>query len=460
MGNTLESAAEVKQEQEKDNKREDVIKSTLESSLAELKALRKDMKSGGILDILVIGASLLSGFTVGLVQKIVSFFKPVLSLFKGSLKIVDTVVDAFNVGWTKFTGVLKSITSIFTENTLIQKVVGVFKRGWTYFADIFKEIGTVINTISDMLAVVFSKGKQSVGMFAKFITSFVNLFDTFSIFFKVGKLLGNVIGKLAIPLQVIMSVFDLVSGSLDGWANTEGSYAQKFLGALKGGLTKLLNGLIGGLLDLLKDGVSWVLNILRWKNASKALDSFSFSDLITKVVSGMFGFVNGLIDFVVNLFTKPDAAMAQLQGLADMATEFIKKVLRGVLPNPSGNGPAAWAAKAIPDSVYEFAGMNPKTGAIVAETPSTGMATKAIVAETPSTGMATKALEKTTSENTDAKTENATKVALAASAASMNNSSSSQVVNNNTTQTAILKSKSTNWEPDDQWARSGLAWGA
>jgi hypothetical protein len=160
----------------------------------------------------------------------------------------------------------------------------------------------------------------------------------------------------------------------------------------------------------------------------------------------MFDFVNGLIDFVVNLFTKPDAAMAQLQGLADMATEFIKKVLRGVLPNPSGNGPAAWAAKAIPDSVYEFAGMNPKTGAIVAETPSTGMATKA--------------LEKTTSENTDVKTESAAKAALAASAASMNNSSSSQVVNNNTTQTAILKSKSTNWEPDDQWARSGLAWGA
>jgi hypothetical protein len=87
--------------------------------------------------------------------------------------------------------------------------------------------------------------------------------------------------------------------------------------------------------------------------------------------------------------------------------------------------------------------MDPKTGAVVQETSQTG---------TP-----TKALEKTTTENTQVKDAAASTAAAVSKA--VTSSSSNQTVNNNTTQAAILKAKTTNWEPDDQWSR-GMAYGA
>jgi hypothetical protein len=117
-----------------------------------------------------------------------------------------------------------------------------------------------------------------------------------------------------------------------------------------------------------------------------------------------------------------------------------------MLPNPSGSKAEKIASKLIPDSIYEFAGLDPKTGAVVQGTSETGVATKA--------------LEGTTTENTMAKGEQAAKAAMATAASSVA-SSTSQTINNNTTQAAIIKSKTTNWEPDDQWARGGgMAWGA
>jgi hypothetical protein len=167
-----------------------------------------------------------------------------------------------------------------------------------------------------------------------------------------------------------MSIFDFVSGALDGWNNTQGGFMDKLFGAISGGLTGLLNGLIGGLLDLLKDGLSWILNLLGFENASKFLDSFSFEKLIEQGVSGFFDFVKGMINWVVDLFNSGvDIAKgigSKILQIGDMAKDFIKSILRSVLPKPSSDmaSVAYWAGKAIPDSIYEFAGMDPKTGAI------------------------------------------------------------------------------------------------
>ena len=165
------------------------------------------------------------------------------------------------------------------------------------------------------------------------------------------------------------------------------------------------------------------------------------------------------MDYVVDLFNYPGVIMSKLAGIGDMASEFVKKILRSVLPNPGGSGPASWAAKAIPDSIYEYAGINPKTGENVGPATPTVNA-PAIVQPTSTTGTPTKALEKTTTENIAAKDEGASKMAAAASAATIISSGGGGgTVNNNTTQAAIIRAKSTNWEPDDQWARGASAFG-
>jgi hypothetical protein len=65
-------------------------------------------------------------------------------------------------------------------------------------------------------------------------------------------------------------------------------------------------------LDLLKSAVSWILGMFGWKSAEKALDSFSFSDLIGDMISGMFDMIKGAVEWVKLLFSDPTEALKSL----------------------------------------------------------------------------------------------------------------------------------------------------
>ena len=49
-----------------------------------------------------------------------------------------------------------------------------------------------------------------------------------------------------------------------------------------------------------------------------------------------------------------------------MATNLLKGILKSALPNPQGGMAEKIASKAIPDAVYKFAGLDPKTGSELA----------------------------------------------------------------------------------------------
>ena len=86
------------------------------------------------------------------------------------------------------------------------------------------------------------------------------------------KTLGTVLGKIFLPITVLMSVFDFVTGFMDGY--DEGG----IIGGIEGGITKLLQGLIGMPLDLLKGAVEWIGGVLGFDMSFMA--DFSFSKLI------------------------------------------------------------------------------------------------------------------------------------------------------------------------------------
>lgn len=426
----LEGKAEATKEVEKDNKREESIKSTLDKSLEELAGLRKDLKKGGLLDMILAGAALLAGSVIGLTKQYIDIFrkvfKPLLSLFSREGKGFTSLVDKIKDGWKAFTGIFVKLGEFLGNN----KVIKFFSESFSKLGAWFADIGKVISEAFAGISKVFGSGKEG-GFISKIVSFFSDIGSKFKYFFKLGEVIGK---KILFP---IITIYDTVMGALDGYKK------DGIFGAIKGAFAGLINSIIGGVLDLLKDGVSWVLGMLGFENAVKALESFSFEDLINKAVDGFFNFIKGMVQFVMDIFTNPKKAMETLTGVGDSMQAFAKSVLRSVLPMPGASGIAGYVAKAIPDSVYEYAGMNPKTGAVVQDTAQTG---------TP-----TKALEKTTTENTQAK-DAAASTAAAASAA-VSNSSSKQTVNNNTTQAAIIKTKTTNWEPDDQWSR-GMAYGA
>ena len=59
--------------------------------------------------------------------------------------------------------------------------------------------------------------------------------------------------------------------------------------------------------------------------------------------------------------------------IADGATSLLKSILRGILPDPSGESDGVFGfikkavSSVIPDGVYEFAGLDPKTGEAIPE---------------------------------------------------------------------------------------------
>jgi hypothetical protein len=68
----------------------------------------------------------------------------------------------------------------------------------------------------------------------------------------------------------------------------------------------------------------------------------------------------------MDIFKDPGKLVADVGDLfgkiSDMAKNFLKTLLRSILPNPQGGTMEKLASKAIPDAVYDFAGMSPKTG--------------------------------------------------------------------------------------------------
>ena len=111
--------------------------------------------------------------------------------------------------------------------------------------------------------------------------------------------LGTVLGKIFLPITILMSVFDLVTGFMDGY-DEEGT----IIGGMEGGISKMLIGLVGIPLDFLKAGIAWLGTKMGFD--MKWLSDFSFSEMIGTVVTKLFDGIKGMISFITDLFDFSD----------------------------------------------------------------------------------------------------------------------------------------------------------
>jgi hypothetical protein len=441
QGGNAENIAEATKREEKRIIAEEEQTEEDKKQTALLESIHKDLRKGSILDILIGAAGLLAGFVTGLVGEYMRVFskvlKPITSLFTKEGGILSKLITGLKSGFTKFVDFFVKLKALVTENTIVSKVIGVIQSGWRLFTGYLSGLGSLFGEITGLWNKLFGNGPS---MLSKFLGYFKAIGQRLGIFFELGAKLGKLIGKIAIPIQVILSIFDTVTGALDGWNNTEGSYVDKFIAAVKGGITGLLNGLIGGLLDLLKDALSWILSAIGLDDASAALDSFSFQDLIRDAIDGLVEMVMTPVRMIEDLVKAFKGEMSW----GDMFKTAIARMVVAIVK--PFKGISKWIGFDIEQKALEMLGLpNPSAGGGVQSTGETGVATKA--------------LEKTTGENIAVKDEGAAKAALSGMAAGMSNSSQT-IVNNNTNTAAIVRSKTTNWEPDDQWARGGMSWGA
>jgi hypothetical protein len=154
-----------------------------------------------------------------------------------------------------------------------------------------------------------------------------------------------------------------------------------------GAINELVKGYIGVLTDFagfvykkaIKPIVDWIGELFGVEDASGQMEGYIGKKLdnIINFAGAIYDkYIKPIVDWFSNLFNtvvknvKESPAGKAIGKAMDMAKNFIKTALLAVLPKPGGSKLSVgyWASKAIPDSIYEYAGMDPKTGEVVKQT--------------------------------------------------------------------------------------------
>ena len=189
-----------------------------------------------------------------------------------------------------FFGQLKAEFRVL-DNLTKGKLFAPFKRfgnwvkglGGQFKAFAFEKFGKVLTPISEAVSKGINRLKEigiaikSVfGQGGKFASIGKAISEGFKPIAKFAGSAGRLLGKLFLPVTVIMGVIDAVKGFMEGFSE------EGILGGITGAFEGVITGLVAVPLDLLKDLVSWIAGKLGFEGLSEKLDSFSFAEMFAK----------------------------------------------------------------------------------------------------------------------------------------------------------------------------------
>lgn len=289
-----------------------------------------------------------------------SFIDPIIDFFRTSratttgridklLKAIDTFFEPvgrffknFKIGFgkvnTKAVGMFDDLLKMEDFTTFAAKL-GAGVRGFLSLllgplasAESGKDLKTIGSTISDMITKVVQPIKNffgAEGSIGKFFSSIKSAFSFAEEGSKVMKLLGSVgriAGRLFYPLGIFMTIWDTISGAFKGFIDEKGNLGSKVLAGIEGGISGFLKGLVGIPLDLLKKGVSWIAGKLGFKDIEKAMDGFSFEQLIGDAINSIFGLFRSAIDGVIELVA---SGVEKIPGIGEGVADSIRALKLG-----------------------------------------------------------------------------------------------------------------------------------
>ena len=105
---------------------------------------------------------------------------------------------------------------------------------------------------------------------------------------------GRVLGRLFLPLAVLMSVFDSVKGATKAMGQFKDAGAgTKFLAGFIGAVSGLLKGLVALPLDFLMMGLTWLAGFFLPENVVEAMKGFSISEIFDNITANL---LDGLME--------------------------------------------------------------------------------------------------------------------------------------------------------------------
>ena len=259
--------------------------------------------------------------------------------------VVDVVDDAIR---RVLNGkVIKSIVEVFN------KVVTSIKAFFAPIVEAFKTIGSASGSVGGIVATIKSK----IGTLLEMFSNIGKYFTTFS---KVFTAVATIAKKIALPLTIIMTAWDVIKGIMSGWE--EGG----LIGAIGGAVKGLFNSLVFGVADMIKGAISWIAGALGFEGVEKFLDSFSFKDLFSDFVDAVLFIPQTIQNIIMNpidtlkklgatLKNAFDAVVSKfmvfvdvLSGLGDLVMDYI------IDPLMKAFEPIADFFKGVKDQIVSF----------------------------------------------------------------------------------------------------------
>jgi hypothetical protein len=284
------------------------------------------------------------------------------SLVKGIANMIGWVLDKLGMGesgklfgpaiaaffdniYKVIGGFVDMIAGLFTLDS--KRFVGGIKAIFTGLFDNFANIGNLVFTIL----------KEAIPLIGKAIKG---------LFWDLPKFLGEqavylwnyieeqaptwIANLILFATDVMQGLIDELGPWLEGVRDQFLSLGDFFLGKVRDFFSGI-GDFFGGVME--SSGVSDRLT--------------EFADFGQMLIDKVVGFVQGTIDAIASFFSDPLGSLSSMgESILAWRDDLYKKILQSILPKRTGDeawsDPMHWVAKAIPDAVYDFAGMPKEAG--------------------------------------------------------------------------------------------------
>ena len=241
-------------------------------------------------------------------------------------------------------------------SNFFKPVGNFFKAIGQFFEPIIKGIGTTV--------------KAAKGVLTPIIDFLKNVANVLSPLLK--PLIGFV-KLVARPfVQILLSVIDFFVGFVQGFrSEKEGEFKKKLLSGVEGGIKGVIKGITDAIDLIFIDLPAFIAEKLGFKSFAKTLRQFSLTDLVDPAFEAV-------KNFFKLAFSNPREAFApMISAFKNLPLDFMKKILRAILPNPDmfkitfpsvDLGPLGKFGGGVknlnpfPEAIYKFAGLDPLTG--------------------------------------------------------------------------------------------------
>lgn len=301
---------------EAENKAEQAVvaaeqQTALESISIGIKSMGKSLLEGlkGLGEKGGMGVGMLFGIIAAPVIALVGFFKSLKAEFAFLNKVFKGNLTKPFVKSIEF---IKDLGSKFSKtfspkNVPWEKITKPIDAAMDFIRGIGTKIGSLFSG-TGKIGQIFSVISKGFAPIAKFASTF-----------------GSILGKLFLPVTIIMGIVDTVTGFMEGY--DEGG----ILGGILGGIEGLFSGLIMKPLDLLKDAVSWIAGKLGFENFAAMLEGFSFEETFSSLMDGLQDLLRGVgkwfsdkIDWVKGLFGFETEKDKEEQAAVDKKRQTLK----------------------------------------------------------------------------------------------------------------------------------------